>query len=99
MVGPRDVVADRLGRVAAEKNRPGMMHPLGQCVGLVERELEMLGRDPVDQRRRLLPIGDDQDGAMRLPAGSRDLRPRQVRQVALHRRLDRGRKTAIVAVP
>jgi len=66
MVGPRNVVADRLGSVAAEKNRSRMMDPLGQRVGLVERELEMLGRDPVDQRRRLVPIGDNQNGAVML---------------------------------
>src|SRR5436190_24051756 len=48
MVGTSDIVADRLGCVTAEKDRPGMIDPLGQRVGLIEREFEMLGRDPVD---------------------------------------------------
>ena len=42
MVGPRDVIANRLGRVAAEKDGPGMMDPLGQRVSLVERHIEFV---------------------------------------------------------
>ena len=53
--GPGDVVADRLRRVAAEEDRAGMTHPRRPALGVVEGELEMLGRDPVDQRRRLVP--------------------------------------------
>src|SRR5579872_1764917 len=33
MVGARDVIANRLGRVAAEKDRAGMPHPGGQPLG------------------------------------------------------------------
>src|SRR5215471_3969311 len=38
VVRPRYVVTDRLGRMTAEKNCSGMMHPLRKRVSLVERE-------------------------------------------------------------
>ncbi len=56
----------------------------------------MLGGDAVDQRRRLVPVGDDDDGAIRLPARPRDVGARQARQMALDRRLDRRGETGVV---
>ena len=38
MVGPGDIIANGLGGVAAEEYRAGMADPLGQRIGLVERE-------------------------------------------------------------
>src|SRR5882762_7137239 len=49
VVRPGDVIADRLGGVAAEENRAGVVHPGGESVGLLDRQFEMLGSDPVDQ--------------------------------------------------
>ena len=53
------VITDGLGRVATEKDGADMMHPLGQLIGLVDRQLQVLRSNPVDQRRRLVPIGND----------------------------------------
>src|SRR6516164_1608974 len=86
MVGSGDVVANRFRRMAAEKDRSGMADPLGHRVRLVDRELQVFGGNPVDQRRRLFPIVDEENGAMRLPAGAGDRRSRQPRQVAFDRR-------------
>src|SRR5215470_3771225 len=72
MVGSGDVIADRFGRMAAEEDRSGMADPLGDRVGLVDREFEVFGGNPVDQRRRLFPIVDEENGPMRLPAGASD---------------------------
>ncbi len=91
MVGPGDIVADRFGRIAAEKDRAGVVDPLGQRLGVVERQLEMLGRDPVDQRRRLAP---NRATRMIAPCASQLARAisraRQAGEVAL----DRGFATA-----
>ena len=57
-------------------------------VGILDRQLEMLGRDAVDQRHCLVPVGDDQDRAVRLPARPRDVGPRQVLEMARGGRLD-----------
>ena len=96
MVGPGDIIANGLWGMAAEEDRAGVVDPLGQRIGLLERELEVLRSDPVDQRHRLLPVGDKEDRAMRLPTRSRDLSARQTRQMALDRRLDLPRKGGIV---
>src|SRR5215469_3294178 len=74
VVGPGNVIANCLRRVPAEKDRTGMTDPLGQRLGIVQCELEMLGSDPVDQQRRLFPIVDNNDRAVRLPARPSDLR-------------------------
>ena len=65
MVGTGDIVADRLGRMAAEEDRTRVANPLGQRIGVIERQFEMLGRDPVDQRQCLFPVGDQDDRAVR----------------------------------
>ena len=57
MVGPGDIVADGLGGVAAEEDSTRMANSLGQRIGLVDRQLEVLGSNPVDQYGRLFPIG------------------------------------------
>jgi len=97
VVGPGDVVADRLGSVAAEEHCSGVVHPVGEYIGIIERKLEVLGGDPVDQRRSFVPIGDKKDRTMRCPTGPRDLRPWQLRQVMLDGRFDFGREIGVVS--
>ena len=77
MVRAGDVVADRLGRVAAEKDRAGMAHPGCQPVRLGDRQLDMFRRDPVDQSDPLVQVVDDDRGAMGPPAGAGDIGARQ----------------------
>src|SRR5262249_53050913 len=96
MVGTGDIVADRLGGMPAEEDRTGMMNPLGQLISLVDRQFEMLRCDPVGQRRRLFPIADEDNRAVRTPARPRDLRPWQLHQIVLDRYLDRGREGGII---
>ena len=79
MVGAGDIVADRLGRVAAEEDRAGVADLLRQRLGLCHfhRELDMLGRDGVDDGRRGLEIRHEDDGPIVAPARRRDLGTRQ----------------------
>ena len=96
MVGTGDIVADRLGGMAAEENRARVANPLGQRISFVERQFEMLGSNPVDQRRSLFPIRYENDSAVRPPARLCDFHPWQSCQMALDRGLDRGREASIV---
>ena len=52
VVRPADIIADRFRRVTAEEDRPGIAHPVAQRLGIGGLDLEMLGRQPVDQRQR-----------------------------------------------
>src|SRR6516164_6053476 len=56
MVGPGDIIANGLWGMAAEEDRAGVVNTLGQRIGLLERELEVLRSDPVDQRHRRLDL-------------------------------------------
>ena len=49
----------------------------------------MLGRQAVDQRRRLGQVADHDDRAVIAPAGGGDRPPRQVAELRLDRRRDR----------
>ena len=62
----------------------------GQRIGLVDRQLEMLGRDAVDQRRRLVPVATTMIAPFACQLAPRDRGARQRRQMALDRGLDRG---------
>ena len=53
--GPATIVADRLRRMAAEEDGAGVADAADQRVGLGDRQLQMLRRQPVDQRRAPRP--------------------------------------------
>ena len=59
MVGAGDVVADRLGRVAAEEDRASVADARRQAFGavLVDRQLDVLGGDAIDDRARVHQLG------------------------------------------
>ena len=47
----------------AEENRPGIADAPGQTFGVLARDLEMLGRDRIDERQCLIERADQDDGA------------------------------------
>ena len=49
VVGAADIVADDLRRVAAEEDRAGIAHAREEAFGVGDGELDMLGRDAVDE--------------------------------------------------
>ena len=53
VVRPADIVADGLGRVGAQEDRARMGDRLGEPIGIGHAKLQMLGRNPVRQLRRL----------------------------------------------
>ena len=71
VVRAADIVADHLGRVAAEKDRAGIADAPRKRFGVVGGDLEMLRREAVDQRRRLVEALDQDDGAEIAPARAR----------------------------
>ena len=85
MVGAGHVVADGLRCVAAEEDGAGAGHGLGQPGGLGHSELQVLGREAIDQRRRLVEGADHDDRAVIAPARGGDVRARQPRQMRRHR--------------
>ncbi len=48
MVGAGDVIADCLGGVAAEKDGTGIAYRDGKRLGIIDRQLKVLGRDAID---------------------------------------------------
>src|SRR3546814_15584375 len=70
VVRPRDIIADRLGRVPAEECRTRMADLIEQGLRIVDREFEMLGPEPVDQRHRLDQRCGDCDRAFGVPPGA-----------------------------
>ena len=97
VVGAGDVVADRFRRMASEKDRAGVADSRGERLRFVDRQFEVLGGDAVDERGRLVPIGDANQRAVCSPAGARGVGARQVLQIAVDLMRDGGDKTAIVA--
>ena len=69
----------------AEEDGTGAGHGVGEPGGLCHRELQVLGCQPVDQRRRLVERADDDDRAVVAPARSRDVGAREPRQMRRHR--------------
>ena len=88
MVGAGDVIADRLGRVPPQEHAAGVTDAVEQCLRVVRRDLEMLGREPVDQRHRLGERRHDDHCAVRVPCGARDLGGGERTDLAIHRRRD-----------
>ena len=50
VVGAADIVADRFRRVASDEDRAGIADAGEEVLGVVERQLDMLGCDAVDER-------------------------------------------------
>ena len=96
VVGSGDIVAQSLGDVPAEEDRAGVPHPAGQSVRLGNGQLQMLGRDAIDERRRRIEALDHDDAAVPLPARRRRLAPSQGRQMRLHRGADRVGEGGVV---
>ncbi len=73
MVRPRDIIANRLWRHPPQKDRPGMADTGEQRLRRwhVHRQLQMFGRERVDDGRGIAKAGDKDDCAMRVPTGAR----------------------------
>ena len=98
VVGPGDIVADRLGRLTAKEDRARMAHAREQRVGLgrIDRELQMFGRQPVAERDRVGQVRHDDDRAIVGPARLHRRRGAQRRDDRGDRVGDRIGKSAIV---
>ena len=84
VIGSRDVVADRDGRVVAQKNRASILNRLGSRFGIFDREYEMLGGVLVRDSHRLRQVLGDDDGATRLDRLCRDFLAVEHGQLAFH---------------
>jgi hypothetical protein len=84
VVGPADIVADRLGRVVAEKDRAGIAYPGIDRLGLGKRQFDMLGGDCVGKIDRIVQRLDENDSAMISPAFAGHLRRAQHGQLLVH---------------
>ena len=90
VVRAADVVADHLGRMGAEEDRAGMADALGQrAAASRDQQLDVLGRQAIDQRGRVVQVRHHHDRAEVAPAGARDGLARQLGELALDRRGDR----------
>ena len=94
--GPADIVADGLGRVAPQKHRAGVLHAIEKHLRRRRCDLQMLGRDRINQRRSILEFGHHDDRAMIAPRACRDLAAGQLLQLRVHRGRNPVRKFAIV---
>ncbi len=84
MVWPGDVIADGLGRVAAEKHRAGMFDAGEKRWQIGGGDLQMLGCDFVDECGRVRKLAHDDDGAMVLPRARRDVAAGKDCELAFH---------------
>jgi hypothetical protein len=71
VVRAAEIIADRLGRVAAEEDRARVADAIEKALWIGNRELEMLGRKAIDQRRRIIEALQQDDRTMRIPALAR----------------------------
>ena len=68
--------------MAADENRTGIADPGGQRLGLLGDDLEMFGRQPIDERHRVFETLGDDDGAEIAPACAGYVTARQGRELA-----------------
>ena len=85
MVGTADIVADRFGCMATEKNRPRVANPGKQGLRIRDGQFKMFGREPVDQGRRIVQVANNDDRAMCLPARAGNVSGCKGSQLALNR--------------
>ena len=90
MVGAADIVADDLGRMAANENRAGIADLGDHRFRVGKRQLEMLGGNAVGERYGLCKIGHEDDGAEIAPACPGDPAPLQRREPGIDGRGDGG---------
>ena len=83
VVGAGDVVADHLRRMASDEDRAGIADSPAAAPRDRRRQLEMLRRDAIDERRRFGKAGDKDDRAEIAPARARRLAARQRRELPL----------------
>ena len=88
MVRTADIVADRLGRIGAEKNSTRVADPLTERLGVRGHDLEMFWGKPVGERDAFLKIGDKDNRAEIAPARRRDFFAREISQLPRDRGLD-----------
>ena len=77
VIGAADIIADGLGRMAAEEDGPGIADLGGEFIRVLGLDFEMLGRQPVDQRNGRFKRLDQDDRAVIAPACTGDLGLRQ----------------------
>ncbi len=84
VVRSRHVIADDFRRVRAEEDRTGIADAGGERVRVTRRDLEMLGRDAVSERRRFVQRAQHDDGAEVAPALAGDGAAGKRRELARH---------------
>jgi hypothetical protein len=85
VVRPADIIADGLRCPLAEEHRAGMGDLGEERLGVVHAKLEVLGRDPVAERRRLRQVPHHDHRAVIAPGRARDGPPFQRLQAFVHR--------------
>ncbi|ENN87541.1 hypothetical protein RHSP_44317 [Rhizobium freirei PRF 81] len=85
MVRAADIIADHFRRVSADEDGAGVADTGEQRLGIVDRKLQMLGRDAVGKRNGLLQLGNQDDRAEIAPACGRRLRAAELLQLPLDR--------------
>ncbi len=85
VVGAGDIIADRLRRVGADEDRAGIADARGEALGIGGGDFQMLGRDRVDQRHRLVERCGP--GSQRRNRATRRRRPRCAAAVSTDPRL------------
>ena len=88
VVGAGDVIADGFRRMRADEDRAGIADFRHQRLGVVGGDLQMLGRELVDQRDRVGKLRHQDDGAEIAPRRAGDLGARQRLELRFHRLLD-----------
>jgi len=58
VIGPRDVIADRLRRVPAKEDGARVAHALQPRLRIGDGDFQMLGGDAVGQQRRVFELFD-----------------------------------------
>src|SRR2546422_11402948 len=86
-VRPRAIVADRLGAPAAEENGARVFQLWQPGLRVLHGQLEMLGRDAVGKRARLLEVARLDERSTRLQRRGDDFPPRHRRKKFFHRKL------------
>ena len=78
------------------KIAPALRMRRGESLGVGGRDFQMLGRDGVDQRQRLVEVAHHDHRAEIAPRRAGDLFARQARKLAFDRALDRAGELLVV---
>ena len=77
MIGACNIVADRLRRMRAKKDRARIANAGRQCVGTLARDLEVLGRNGIHERYGVGKFAHQNDGTKVAPGRSGNRAARQ----------------------